>query len=76
MSLSKAITGVTVKEDVRLTDAGTTQRVVLYRFKVGAHGPFTLTYEQGRDTPEKVSADMQAQVNKLVAIGVMQQEEV
>jgi hypothetical protein len=46
----------------------TTVKKVRYTFYVGQHGPFTLEYLPGQDTPEKVKLDMQAQVDKLTQL--------
>ena len=47
---------------------GNVRSQVEYSFFVGQHGPFTLRYAHGEDKPERVQADMTAQVQKLQAI--------
>jgi hypothetical protein len=51
---------VSVQEGMRFTSTGQVERETRYTYFVGRHGPFTLVYGPGEDTPEKVKADMLA----------------
>jgi hypothetical protein len=59
----------TVTTGVRFNANGTTTPQIKYTFYVGAHGPFTLTYDQGKDTTSQVQMDIQTQVQKLRDVG-------
>jgi hypothetical protein len=66
------VQGLTASGTVKVDATGRIFPAVKYTYFVGANGPFTETYFQGQDTPDKVTADIQARVNALRALGAVQ----
>jgi hypothetical protein len=50
---------------------GNPKPVVQYSYYVGEHGPFTDQFDKGTDTVEAVQKAMQANIDKLVALGAV-----
>ncbi len=65
------IHNVNVRDSVQLGEALTPLRVKIVTFRVGTHGPFTLTYPSAEFTAERVRADMMKEVETLKAIGAL-----
>lgn len=60
-----------VQEIPQFTPDNEIVKVIKYTFNVGKHGPFTLDYQPGADTPDVVQRDMNARVQGLVSAGVI-----
>lgn len=71
--LDKAVRSLRVAEQTMLTAQGDVRHEVQYTYHVGPHGPFTLRYKRGEDTPEQVKTDTDAQVRKLRELGALEE---
>jgi hypothetical protein len=70
--MDASVKGLTASGTVKADATGRIFPAVKYTYFVGSNGPFTETYFQGQDTPEKVTADIQARVNALRSLGAVQ----
>jgi hypothetical protein len=50
---------------------GNPVEVVQYSYYIGDHGPFTDQFPKGTDTVDAVTAKMQENIDKLVAVGAI-----
>jgi len=69
--MDAAVRNLTVTTGVKFDGTGRAFTVTRYTFFVGTHGPFTLEYWPGRDTPAQVQADIQARVDSLRVLGAV-----
>jgi hypothetical protein len=58
-----------VTSQTRFDERGNPKPVTQYSYYVLQHGPFSDTYEEGQDSPEKVNLGFTARVDKLRAVG-------
>jgi hypothetical protein len=70
--MDSSVKGLTASGTVKADATGRIFPAVKYTYFVGANGPFTEVYFAGQDTAERVTADVQARVNQLRALGAVQ----
>lgn len=58
-----------ITTQTRFDPRGNPLPITTYSYYVSQHGPFRDDFEKGQDTPEAVLAAMNAQVEKIRAVG-------
>ena len=65
---SYAVSNVIVRQAPMVSAAGTVTQATMVSFKVGSHGPFTLTWPTGAPPAGDIVAAITAQVEQLKAL--------
>lgn len=65
MAEDLAVKNLTQSEQPYFGPGGITKKQTRVTFYVGAHGPFTLTYDEGQGTTDRIQADINAKVREL-----------
>ena len=69
--MNAAVNNMRVTHTSTFTLRGEPEAGTQYSFYLGKNGPFSLTYSGNEDTADRVNADIEILVQKLVAVGAL-----